>query len=105
MSRYSSASSLSANAVESTRSPNNTVNCRRSASDRSERVSIDEDDFAGVARERVASTDFVGEDGAPSAVPHAPQKRLVWGFSNAHDGHTDTNFVPHPPQNFIVAAF
>jgi len=43
--------------------------------------------------------------GAPSAVPHSPQKRLPAGLSAPHFGQRFASAAPQSPQNFLPAGF
>src|SRR5208337_3392638 len=64
---------------------------------------------AGVSATRIGeSFDFFAEAapaGAPSAMPHSPQKRLPAGLSAPHFGQRFATAAPQSPQNFLPAGF
>src|SRR5579863_6200914 len=100
MARASSGSRSCSNSVEPLISANSAVTVLRSPSRFSgavvsaTRIGESFDFFAGAAAA-----------GAPSAVPHSPQKRLSAGLSLPHFGQRFASAAPQSPQNFLPAGF
>src|SRR5262245_38974173 len=108
MSRYSSGSSWEESFVESTRSQNITVSCRRSASDvwdATDREAICVGCAGGVVGMGTVCAGR-GIDCCPvSADPHSLQNFAPGRFSVLQEGQAKGSGVPHASQNFAPSRF